>query len=90
MLPVKKPQPVYHTLEEIRQRKDELLEQMQEDNTKYSTLWGEIFVKREGNSKSDYISGIIANSVTVIDLFLLYRKIRKSYGGIFGLFRKKR
>ena len=90
MLPVKKPQPVYHTLEEIRQRKDELLEQMQDDNKKFSALWGDIFVKREGNNKSDYIAGLVANSMTVIDLFLLYRKLRKSYGGFLGLFRKKR
>lgn len=88
VLPVQKPQPTYHTLEEIRQRKDELLEQMQNDNKQFSTTWNQLFVKREDASKGDYIASLVANSVTVIDLFLLYRKLRKSYGGIMGLFGK--
>ena len=91
MLPVQKTQPTtYRTLEEIRQRKDELLDQMQHDNKQFTTLWNQLFVKREDSSKGDYIAGLVANSVTVIDLFLLYRKLRKSYGGIMGLFGKRK
>ena len=90
MLPVQKPQNTYRTREEIRQRKDELLDEMQTDNKQFSTLWGELFVKREDTSKGDYIASLVANSVTVIDLFLLYRKLKKSYGGIMGLFGKKK
>ena len=90
MLPVKKPQTTYHTLEEIRQRKDELLDQMQTDSKQFTTLWNEIFVKRENNSKGDYIASLVANSVTVIDLFMLYRKLRKNYGSLLGLFGKKK
>ena len=87
-LPSKKPQPTFHTLEEIRQRKDELLDQIQNDSKQFSTLWGELFVKRENITKGDYIASLITNSVTVIDLFLLYRKLRKNYGSILGLFGK--
>jgi len=90
MLPAKKPQPKYQTLEEIRQRKDELLDQMQADSTQVSKLWSEIFVKRENNTKGDYIAGLVANSVTVIDLFLLFRKLKKNYGSFAGLFGKKK
>ena len=88
MLPVQKSQTTYRTLEEIRQRKDELLDQMQTDNKQFTTLWNNIFVKRDNNSKGDYIAGLVANSVTVIDLFLLYRKLRKNYGGLAKLFKK--
>lgn len=91
MLPVQKAQPTsYRTLEEIRQRKDELLNQLQNDNKQFTTIWNQLFVKREDSSKGDYIAGLVANSVTVIDLFLLYRKLRKSYGGIMGLFSKRK
>ncbi len=90
MLPTKSPQSEYRTLEDIRQRKDELLDQMQADNQQFTTLWNELFVKRESNSKGDYIAGLVANSVTIIDMFLLYRKLKKSYGGIFKIFSKKR
>lgn len=90
MLPVQNPQPIYRTLEKIRQRKDELLEQIQTDNKQFTTLWNQLFVKREETSRGDYIASLVTNSVTIIDLFLLYRKLKKSYGGLRGLFGKKK
>lgn len=84
MLPVKKSQSAYRTLEEIRQRKDELLDQMQADNKQFTIVWNQIFVKRENNTKGDYIASLVTNSVTVIDLFLLFRKLRKNYKSLFG------
>ena len=85
MLPVKKhPAQEFRTLEEIRLRKDELISQIQNDNTKFTSLWNQTFIKREGNTKSDYIAGLIANSVTAIDIFLVVRKLIKNYGGLFG------
>jgi hypothetical protein len=90
MLPVQKPQPTYRTLEDIRQRKDELLEQIEEDSKQFSKRWGEIFVKREDSSRGDFIASMITNGMTVIDLFLLYRKLKKNYGGLKGLFGNKK
>ena len=91
MLPIQKSQPTaYRTLEEIRQRKDQLLDEMQQDNKQFSTLWNQLFVKSENSSRGDYIASIVTNSVTVIDLFLLYRKLRKNYGGLMALFGKKK
>ena len=84
MLPVKKPTRHYHTLEEIRLRKEELASQIQQDNTKFSALWNQTFVKREGSTKSEYISGLITNSITAIDAFLLVRKLIKNYRSLFG------
>ena len=91
MLPIKKqPSQDFRTLEEIRLRKDELISQIQDDNTKFTSLWNQTFIKREGNTKADYISGLIANSVTAIDIFLVVRKLMKSYKGIFGKSSKKK
>lgn len=90
MLPVQKPQTTYHTLEEIRQRKDELLDQLQGDSKKFATLWHDLFVKNEETSKGDYIAKVITNSVTIIDLFLMYRKLKKNYGGLLGLLKKSK
>ena len=84
MLPAQNHHPKYRTLEEIRQRKDELLDQMQADNKQFTTVWNQIFVKRENNTKGDYIASLVTNSVTVIDLFLLFRKLRKNYKSLFG------
>lgn len=90
MLPVKKQTHEFRTLEEIRQRKDQLLDEMQQDNKQFTTLWNQLFVKSENSSRGDYIASIVTNSVTVIDLFLLYRKLRKNYGGLMALFGKKK
>ena len=90
VFPVQKPQHTYRTLEEIRQRKDQLLDEMQQDNKQFTTLWNQLFVKSENSSRGDYIASIVTNSVTVIDLFLLYRKLRKNYGGLMALFGKKK
>lgn len=89
MLPVKKTTRKYHTLEEIRLRKEELADAIQQDSTKFSSLWNQTFIKREGNTKGEYISGLIANSITAIDAFLLIRKLMKGYGNLFGKSGKK-
>lgn len=90
MLPVKKTVREYRSLEEIRQRKDELLNQLQQDNTQFSTLWNQVFLKRENNTKSDYIAGLVSNGIVAFDTFLLIRKLMKSYGFLFGKKKKKK
>ena len=87
MLPVKKTSVHYRTLDEIRLRKEEIAEELERDNTQFTTLWNRTFIKREGNTKGEYIAGLITNSITAIDAFLLIRKLMKGYG---GLFRKKK
>ncbi len=79
----------FQTLEELRLRKEELASEIQQDSTKFSALWNQTFVKREGSSKGEYISGLIANSITAIDAFLLIRKLMKNYGSLFGKTSKK-
>lgn len=89
MLPVKKPSNHYRTLEEIRQRKDEIAEELQNDNMRFTTLWNKTFIKREGSTKGEYIAGLITNSITAVDAFLLIRKLMKSYGGLFRKTKKR-
>lgn len=91
MLPIEKPRHTYRTLEEIRQRKDALLDEMQKDNQQFTDIWSQLFVKQEESTRSEYIMGLVNNSMTIIDLFLLYRKIRKNYGSFLKFFgREKR
>lgn len=83
-LPVQKPAPTaYHTLEEIRQRKEQLTEELQQDSTQFSTLWGQMFVKRKDVSKGEFIASMVTNSITAIDAFLLVRKLLRNYRHIF-------
>ena len=90
MLPDKKPINEYRTLDEIRERKDKLLDEIQQDNAKVSTLWGQIFLNRENSSKGDYIASLVSNGVMAFDAFLLIRKLIKGYGFFFGKKKKKK
>ena len=84
MLPVKKPLRRFQTLEELRLRKEEIASEIQKDSTKFNSLWNQTFIKREGSTKNEYISGLITNSITAIDAFLLVRKLIKNYRSLFG------
>ena len=90
MLPVKKPIREYRTLDEIRMRKDELLNELQQDNTKFTTLWNQVFLKREDNTKAEYITGLVSNGIVAIDTFLMIRKLMKNYGFLFGKKNKRK
>ena len=89
MLPVKKPVREYRTLEEIRQRKDELLEQLEQDNTQFANLWHSVFLKKDENTKTDYIAGLVSNGIVAVDTFFMIRKLMKNYGFLFGFGKKK-
>ena len=90
MLPVKKPTTDYRTLDEIRQRKEKLADEIRLDNTKFTTLWNQVFLKKEGNSKGDYIGALVSNGFLAVDTFLLIRKLMKGYGFLFGRKKKKK
>lgn len=79
----------YHNLEEIRERKLELSQALNQDSAKMSSLWNKTFVKREDASKGEYISSMINNGILAFDAFLLVRKLKRNYNTLFGK-RKKR
>ena len=80
----------YKTLEELRQRKSELLLQIDRDNQRISQLWSHLFVKREESTRGEFISSVISNSALAIDAFLMMRKLRTNYSAFSGLFGRKR
>ena len=69
--------------------KDELLDELQQDNTKMSTMWNQVFLKRENNTKTDYIASIVSNGIVAFDAIILIRKLMKGYGFLFGNKKKK-
>ena len=83
MLPIRTTEKKYHSLEEIQQRKEELAADIQKDNDKFGTLWNGLFTPREATTKGEWVSGLIANSITAIDAFLVVRKLMKNYGHLF-------
>ena len=80
----------YHTLEEIRQRKDELTVQLNGDADKMGRLWNKIFVKREDTTKGEFVSSMISNGIMAVDAFLLFRKLKRNYNALFGWKKKSK
>ena len=90
-LPIQDPNtPSYQSLEDIQARKDQLLEELQTDNSQFGAKWNQLFTPKENSSKTEFIGSLLANSITVIDVFLTARKLFNTYGSIFGLKKKKR
>jgi len=73
------------TLEEIRQRKDELADAMDTDSTKVSSMWNQIFSSKEDASRSEYIASLVSKGFVAFDAFMMVRKLVKNYGFLFGL-----
>ena len=90
MLPVQKPTHTYRTLEEIRKRKEELAEELQMDNTQFSTKWNQIFASKEETTRTEYIAGLVSKGFVAFDLFLTVRKLINTYGFLFGLTKSKK
>lgn len=80
----------YRTLEEIRQRKNELRRQIDRDNEHISQLWGSLFVKRKDSTTGQFVTNLLSHGAMVIDAFLLVRKLRRDYGGLIQSLRRKK
>ena len=80
----------YRTLEEIRQRKNELRRQIDRDNEHISQLWGALFVKRKDTTTGQFVTNLLSHGAMVIDAFLLVRKLRRDYGGVIQSLRRKK
>ena len=80
----------YQSLDEIRQRKDEVLRELQKDSTQVSTLWNEIFLKKDETSKADYIASLVSNGIMAFDAFMLIQKLMNGYKFFSGKRKKKR
>lgn len=80
----------YRTLDDIRQRKDELRRQLDRDNEQIDHLWHSLFVKQKDSTRGEFISNIISHSALAIDAFLMVRKLRKTHNTIFQFFKRKK
>ena len=80
----------YRTLEQIRQRKEDLRRQIDRDSQHIEGLWGQLFVKREESTRGEFIANIISHSAMAIDAFLMVRKLRRDYGRLFSFLKRKR
>ena len=77
------PKPIYTTLEQIQERKNQLSVDIQRESNNISELWHELASPKPASSKGELVASLVSNGVTAIDAFLLARKLMKTYGWIF-------
>ena len=77
------PKPIYTTLEQIQERKNQLSVDIQRESNNISELWHELASPKPASSKGELVASLVSNGVTAIDAFLLVRKLMKTYGWIF-------
>lgn len=83
----------YSTLEEIRLRKEQLSEEINQDEELIGAIWHELFKNPDESSKGEYIATLVSHAVTAIDAFLLVRKLIRNYNSVlsfFGMDKKRR
>ncbi len=80
----------YRNLEEIRERKLQLAEELNRDTAKMNMLWNKTFVKREDATKGEYVTSMINNGIMAFDAFMLFRKLKRNYNSLFGSKKRKR
>lgn len=73
--------PVYHTLDEIRLRKAQLLTDITKDNARIEKLWNNLFHKQAKGKKtpSSRMSGLISTGASVLDAFILGWKLYRKF-----------
>ena len=78
----------YNTIEDLQQRKDQLLTDIRRDGDRIGELWDDLVAPQPSHSKGELIANLIGNSITAFDAFLLVRKLMKTYGYVFRRRRK--
>jgi len=82
--------PTYHTLEEIRMRKDQLDDALEQDHEKLALLWNGLFKQNENATKGEYVASLVTKTITAVDAFLLMRKLMKNYSHLFSFVTKRK
>lgn len=63
--------------------------QIDRDGQRINKLWDRMFVKREESTRGQFLANVISHSALAIDAFLMVRKLRRDYSGLFHLLRRK-
>lgn len=85
MTPTANTQRKYQTLEEIRLRKEQLSEALQQDTKQIGQTWSQLFVSREDTTRSEYMMKMLSYGFTAFDAVMTVRKLHRNYGGLLSL-----
>ena len=79
----------YHSLEEIQMRKEQLSEVIELENEEIKHLWEQLTTKDDEQlSRGEQIAQYIKYGIMAYDGFMLFRKLKSSYGNFFRIFHR--
>lgn len=74
--------PSYHTLDEIRLRKAQLLTDINKDNNRMGKLWNNVFHKPKDNATpTQRFSSVMNTGAGIVDSLILGWKLYRKFGG---------
>lgn len=83
--------PVYHSLDEIRLRKAQLLTEITKDNHKMQGMWNNLFHQPKNQvTPTSRFSGFMKTGAGVLDGLILGWKLYRKFGGSKKSTKKKR
>jgi hypothetical protein len=80
----------YNTLDDIQQRREELLTAIEQEGEQIGVMWNSLFKKQEESTRGEYIVSLVNHGIMAIDAFLLVRKLMKNYSQVFEFFSGKK
>jgi len=70
---------LYHSLDDIRMRKQELRQMLQKDNGEITQLWNGLFAKPEVKTPTNRIQGLMSKSMGIVDGAILGWKLYQRF-----------
>lgn len=78
------------TLDTLRERKENVLEQIRKDKEKIGNQWNEMTAPVETNTKGEYILKMIDNGLAIYDGLMLGLKLMRRFRGFLPGKRQRR
>ncbi len=79
----------YVSLEQLQQRKEQLREIIALEDKEIHRLWTQLAGKDKNSSRGDQLAAYVSYGVMAYDTFMMLRKLKKGYGSILNIFRRR-
>ena len=79
----------YTSLEQLHQRKEQLQEIIGLEDKEIHRLWSQLIAKDKNSSRGEQLAAFVSYGVMAYDGVMMLRKLKKGYGSMLNIFRRK-
>lgn len=80
----------YATIEQMQLRKEQLREVIALEDKEIKRLWSQLTLRDDKQSRSGQIASFVSYGVMAYDAVMTLRKLKRSYGSVVSVFKRKR